>query len=132
MACRSKLKTNECKHGAPWTNLISPDWMKQPLLICKGLAKQIQLRCSGQRNSLGQVLQMRNEEWVNGAMPALCVAFRGSNADVRPAEFLPIITSTHASLCQKNCVKKHALKKSSKSTQRTQTMTAGYFGGRRR
>ena len=60
--------------------------MKEPLLICKGLAKQLKLRCSGMRNWLGQTLLMRNEEWVNGTMPALCVAFAGRNSDVKPNE----------------------------------------------
>ena len=53
-ACRSKRKPTECKHEAPWTNRVSPDWMKQPLLVCKGIAKKLQPRCSGARNWLGQ------------------------------------------------------------------------------
>ena len=38
-ACRSKTRANECKHGAPWTKQMSPTWMTEPVLICKGLAK---------------------------------------------------------------------------------------------
>ena len=65
-ACRSKCKPKECKHEAPWTNRVAPGWMTKPLLICEGLAKLFKLRCSGVRNWMGQMLLLRNEEWVNG------------------------------------------------------------------
>ena len=81
--CRSKANPMQCKHEAPWTNRVSPSWMTKPLLICKGLAKQFQLRCSGMRNWLGQTLQIRNDAWVTGTMPGLCIAFAGSNTDVK-------------------------------------------------
>ena len=34
-ACKSKQNNNECKHGSPWNNLVSPEWMQGPLLICE-------------------------------------------------------------------------------------------------
>ena len=55
-ACRSKTNPNECKHGAPWINRVSPAWMTEPLLVCKGIARKFKLRCSGARNWLGQIL----------------------------------------------------------------------------
>ena len=130
-ACRSRSKPTECKHEAPWTNRVSPVWMTQPLLVCKGLARKFKLRCSGTRNWLGQILGMRNDEWVNGTMPGLCVAFAGSNSDVKPNDRLPILEVTHEKCCRKNCwkVKKHTLKKTTRVTQRTQSTTNGYFGG---
>ena len=39
-ACRSRCKPKECKHEAPWTNRVAPEWMTNPLLICEGLAKK--------------------------------------------------------------------------------------------
>ena len=57
------------------------------------------LRCSGMRNWLGQPLLLRNEEWVNGTMPALCVAFAGSNPDMKPNDRLPIVAAAHAQAC---------------------------------
>ena len=60
-ACKSTQTSNQCKHDAPWTKLLSPKWMKTSLLICKGLAKEFELRCSGNRNWLGQNLPLRNE-----------------------------------------------------------------------
>ena len=56
----------------------------------------------------------RNEEWVNGCMPGLCVAFAGSNSDVKPNDRLPIIETTHESqYCKKKrCIaKKNGLTK---------------------
>jgi hypothetical protein len=127
-ACKSKQKSNECKHEAPWNNLVSLEWMQGPLLICKGLAKRFKLRCSGMRNLLGQMLPMRNEEWVNGTMPALCVAFAGSNSDVKPNDRLPVLAVTHEKVCKKNCIRNVHLKKATRNTQRTQSV-CGYFGG---
>ena len=130
-ACRSKTKPKECKHEAPWTNRMSPEWMRGPLLMCKGLAKQFQLRCSGVRNWLGQMLLLRNNEWVNGTIPGLCVALAGSNSDVKPNDRLPILECTHEESCRKKkcIVKKNHLKATSINIQRTQSLTSGYFGG---
>ena len=130
-ACRSKTKPKECKHEAPWTNRMSPPWMQEPLLICKGLAKDFQLRCSGVRNWLGQTLLLRNNEWLNGTIPGLCVALAGSNSDVKPNDRLPILECTHEKQCtKKRClVRKNSLKKTSINIQRTQSLTTGYFGG---
>ena len=130
-ACRSKSKPSECKHGAPWTNRVSPEWMTQPLLVCKGIAKKFSLRCSGMRNWTGQMLGMRNDEWLNGTMPGLCVAFAGSNTDVKPNDRLPIIACTHEKVCPRKCVKvkKRTLTKTARAIERMQSVTNGYFGG---
>jgi len=130
-ACTSKSNRKECKHEAPWTNRLSPPWMSAPLLVCKGIAKQFKLRTSGVRNWLGQMLGVRNEPWVNGCVPGICVAFAGSNSDIKPNDRLPSMEETHEQCCsRKRClVKKHSLKKTTRATQRTQTVTNGYFGG---
>ena len=105
--------------------------MTKPLLICEGLAKKFKLRCSGVRNWMGQMLLLRNEEWVNGTMPGLCVAFSGSNSDVKPNDRLPITEFTHEEACtRRRClVRKNKLKRTTRATQRTQSVTNGYFGG---
>ena len=104
---------------------------KGPMLICRGIANKLKLRCSGVRNWLGQTLNYRNNEWVNGTMPGLCVAFAGSNSDVKPNDRLPIMPETHEQCCRKkSClVKKNHLKRTTLITQRTQSLTNGYFGG---
>ena len=125
-----KKNKNECKHGAPWTNKMSPEWMTQPLLVCKGIAKKFNLRTSGVRNFLGQTLGLRSHEWLNGCMPGVCVAFAGSNSDVKPNDGLPIIEQTHETCCdRKRCIVQGKVRKATRATQRTQTVTNGYFGG---
>ena len=130
-ACASKKNKKECKHEAPWTNRVSPAWMTEPLLVCKGIAKKFKLKTSGVRNWLGQTLGMRNEEWLNGCMPGLCVAFAGSNSDVKPNDRLPITAKTHERGCKrKRCIMNdRSITRSTRATQRTQSVTNGYFGG---
>ena len=75
-------------------------------------------------------------------MPGLCMAFAGSNTDVKPNDRLPILPETHEAQCKrKSCatilrrfaadrkVRKHILKKTTVNTQRMQSVTRGYFGG---
>ena len=130
-ACASKKNKRECKREAPWTNRVSPEWMTTPLLVCKGIAKQFKLRTSGVRNWSGQTLGLRNEEWLNGCMPGLCVAFAGSNSDVKPNDRLPMIGKTHEPCCKrKRCIMEgRGLRRATRATQRTQVVTNGYFGG---
>ena len=120
-ACACKNNPKECKHEAPWTNRVSPKWMTQPLLVCKGLAKYFGLRTSGVRNWMGQILGMRNEEWLNGCMPGMCMAFAGSNSDVKLNDRLPITEDTHEQCCKKQrcLVKHHNLKKNNSRITKT-------------
>ena len=75
--------------------------MTAPLVVCRGLAKKFNLKTSGARNWLGQILGLRNEEWLNGCMPGVCIAFAGSNSDVKPNDRLPITEETHELQCNK-------------------------------
>ena len=95
--CKEQETSNQakCKHEAPWTNRVSPTWMTKPLLVCRGIAHRFKLRCSGARNWLGQMLLLRNDEWLNGTTHGMCVAFAGSNSDVKPNDRLPIIPEVH-------------------------------------
>ena len=103
--------------------------MHAPLFICKGLAKRFKLACKGSRNWLGQLLPLRNNEWLNGAMPALCVAFAGCNTDVKLNDRLPIVSEVHESVCTFKCVQKVHLKKTTRDIQRNLSAAGGYFGG---
>ena len=62
-------------------------------------------------------------------MPGMCMAFAGSNTDVKPNDRLPITTITHERACKKSCVRKSSFGKTTRVTQRTQSVTNGYFGG---
>ena len=128
-ACRpaGNKKRLECKHGAPWVERLN---VKKPLLLCKKIAKKRMLRCSGNRNVLGTVLGLRNDEWLNGTAHALCIAFAGSNSDVSPSDHIPITEFTHESdICTGQCVKKTNVRRMIRIAQRAQAMTNGYFGG---
>jgi len=130
-ACASKKNKKECKHGAPWTNRVNHD---KPLIVCKGIAKKFDLRTSGDRNWLGQTLGLRNEEYLNGCMPGICVALAGSNSDVKPNDRLPILRSTHEDCCKrKRCILEQSnekkMRKVTRAAQRMQVVTNGYFGG---
>ena len=62
-ACRRAgvgKKKIECKHGAPWLERLN---LKKPSLLCKKIAKKRELRCSGNRNVLGTLLGLRNDQW---------------------------------------------------------------------
>ena len=72
----------------------------------------------------------------------MCVAFAGSNSDVKPNDRIPMIPEVHEPQCKrKSClrmmqdytadrkVKKRILKRSTVHTQRMQSATRGYFGG---
>ena len=129
-ACRSKGNKNECKHEAPWTELLNCGAGSRPLLICPGLAKKKGLRCSGARNTIGQMLLLRNNEWFNGTIPGFCIAFAGSNSDVKPNDRLPITNTTHESaFCRSKCVKRKSSKNMLQRVQHVQATINGYFGG---
>ena len=46
----------------------------------------------------------KHDEWLNGTMPGLCVAFTGSNTDVKPNDRLPTNPESHESCCHKKGV----------------------------
>ncbi len=100
--CLCKGRPNECKHGAPRIQRLNT---ATPLLLCKKLAKTKGLSCRGVRNVLGTLLGTRNDEWINGTAPGLCLAFGGCNTDVSPGDRLPILAETHEDkFCTGKCV----------------------------
>ena len=125
--CLCKGRPNECKHGAPWIQRLNTD---KPLLLCKKLAKAKGLSCRGVRNVVGTLLGTRNEEWVNGTAPGLCIAFGGCNTDVSPGDRLPILAETHEDkCCRGKCVERISVRRIVRLTQRSQAARNGYCGG---
>ena len=103
---------------------------KKPLLICKALARKRKLRYSGARNALGCILGTRNNRWLRGTAPALCIGLTGGNTDVSPNDRLPILPETHEdNECKHQCAKKTRIAKITRLTQIAQGVTNGYFGG---
>ena len=48
---------------------------------------------------------------------------------MKPNDRLPVLPEVHEKVCKKNCVKKVHLKRTTRNTQRTQSVVCGYFGG---
>ena len=67
-------------------------------------------------------------------MPGMCMAFAGSNTDVKPNDRLPITARAHEKVCKKSCVRKSSFGKITRAAQRTQSATnrcsGGYVGKR--
>jgi len=91
-ACRPKGKkcAGTCKAGFPMKGLLC----KEPLLVCRGIAKDRGLRITGRRNSFGCIIGRRRCEWQSGTHPCLAVIF-GSNAHTAPNFRVPVIPETH-------------------------------------
>jgi len=131
--CRCKNDATSCKHGFPMVDKLN---RKRPLLICKGLAKRKRLNINGSRCMLGSTLGLRDNEWLNGTAPGLCIGLSGSNSDVKLNDRLPILDITHESkACKKKCVptcpkrRRKRLRRETKQMQLTFSRINGYFGG---
>ena len=103
-----------------------PDIIKEAVKLD---TEQRKLRCSGNRNVLGTILGLRNDEWLSGTSHTLCVAFAGSNSDVSPCDHVPITAQTHEdSVCKGNCIKKTSLWQMIHIAQKAQAVTNGFVG----
>ena len=132
-ACKSSRCKDECKHGFPRDNRVNPG---APLLVCKGLAKSMGLPASGTRSTLGSILGTRNDPWLDGTSPGLCIGMSGGNTDVQLNDLMPIMACTHEDhACGRACVptdpakRSKALVKMIRRLQTTQSQRTGYIGG---
>ena len=132
-ACQSFRCAKTCKHEFPQDARMNRG---EPLLVCKGIARKRGLKLTGTRNVYGQMLGTRNNPWLDGTAPGLCVALSGGNSDVKLNDRLPIMHETHeAAHCTRRCVpgtsaqRKRALRRMVRRTQTAQAQTNGYFGG---
>ena len=77
--------------------------LRMTAVICKGLAQMLDLSVSGRRSQEGAMLGPRNDEWLNGADPALLAALC-CNSDVQVPYRFPVIAETHMDdLCDADC-----------------------------
>ena len=101
--CLSYRDGKNCKHDFPMKNKMN---RKEAMLVCKGIAKQRELKMTGVRNMMGCILGRRNNEWLDGTAPGLSIGLSGSNSDVKINDRLPIMTATHEDEhCSKRCVR---------------------------
>ena len=105
--CRPKGKVKKhffCKSGFPKKVCRTADGKicnhkYRVRVVCKGVAAEMQMKCSGRRNMLGAVLGKRKCEWFSSTSALLAHVFR-SNTNLQTNYRLPIITSTHDKDCK--------------------------------
>ena len=80
----------------------------RPLIVCRGIAKARGLTSSGNRSTIGTVLNIRNNPWINGTAPGFCVGLSGMNSDVKLYDLVPITDETHeCAVCTGKCLPKN-------------------------
>ena len=90
--CKCKDDPKKCKSRYPRDGEART--LKQPAVVCRGIAEQCDLPTKGARNAIGSMKGERNEEWVNQTHPALLVSMR-CNSDVQVPYRIPITPATH-------------------------------------
>ena len=132
-ACKNDRCKDRCKHDYPKEVRMHTG---PPLLVCKGIAEQKGLPIGGTRSAVGGILGVRNNPWLNGTAPGLCIGLSGGNTDVQLNDLVPILPCTHEDAhCSRGCVRKHlakrarSTKKMVRRLQAIQSKRNGYFGG---
>ena len=132
-ACKNIKCKERCRYDFPQESRMHSE---APLLVCKGIAEAKGLPTSGSRSTLGSILGRRNNPWLNGTAPGLCVGLTGGNTDVKLNDLLPITAATHeGSECQRGCIphdnvtRRRAVDKMVRRLQALQSQRNGYFGG---
>ena len=90
-ACKSKENPNLCKCHFPRNKWL----VREPVVLCRGLLKQMGLHTSGRRNQLGGLLGPMCQECLNATHSAILAVHR-NNSDVQlPYRLLVIEGVTH-------------------------------------
>ena len=98
--CQLKNRPKECRAGFPLEQCMCQPWMQEePSTVCHGIAKQMGLRTSGKKGSLGTVVGPRNDPCLNGTHPALLHDL-ACNSDTLLLYRLPVIPETHSEFCE--------------------------------
>ena len=94
-ACKNDRCKDRCKHDYPKEVRMHTG---PPLLVCKGIAEQKGLPIGGTRSAVGGILGVRNNPWLNGTAPGLCIGLSGGNTDVQLNDLVPILPCTHTKM----------------------------------
>ena len=98
-------------------------------VVCQGVAAQLDLKTTGQRNALGSIVGKRQCEWFAPTSAVLAGVTR-SNTNVQCNYRVPITETTHDKDCPtKNCIGKITLRQLCLIAQRAMKQMTGYFGG---
>ena len=123
--CRRADNPKLCKADFPRTLWL----IRQPVVLCHGLLRKMNLPICGKRNKLGSLHGPMNEENLNGTHPALLAAEGSFNSDVQLPYRLPVCdATTHApaDLCDCDCPAQHDENEVIEATQIAQDAQAGY------
>ncbi len=127
-------KTHVCKRGFPKTVLRKKDGSINPQkyrvrIVCRGVAAELKLSCTGRRNMLGSVLGKRRCQWFSSTSGLLAHVFR-SNTNLQTNYRIPITAHTHDKDCTRpTCASELCSRKVLILAQRAMKQMTGYFGG---
>ena len=123
-----------CKRGFPKKVLkdhfgkVRPETCRVRV-VCQGVAAQLDLKTTGQRNALGSIVGKRQCEWFAPTSAVLAPVTR-SNTNVQCNYRVPITETTHDKDCpSKNCIGKTSIRQLCLIAQRAMKQMTGYFGG---
>ena len=134
--CRPKGRKTSCtcKVGFPKKVIKDLQGKVRPQtcrirVVCQGVAGQLDLKTSGQRNALGSFVGKRQCEWFAPTSAVLAQVAR-SNTNVQCNYRVPITKTTHDKDCPSgNCIGKISARKLCLIAQRAMKQMNGYFGG---
>ena len=92
--CQDRKDKTKCKAGFPRDKQLT----EETLLVCQGLARQMDMPAKGKRSMLGSLWGPVNDPDLNGTHPALLAALR-CNSDLQLPYRFPINADTHSTLC---------------------------------
>ena len=98
-------------------------------VVCLGIAKQLELQCSGRRNALGSIAGPRQCAWFS-ATSALLAKVTKSNTNVQCNYRVPLLEVTHDADCKsEKCLGVKMRRRLFILAQRAMKQMTGYFGG---
>ena len=129
--CRDRRDPTKCKSGFPREKRLT----NRPVLVCKGLAEQMEMPIKGKRSALGQIWGPCNDANLNGNHPAMLAALR-CNGDVQLPYRFPIIEELHEACgrCTASCPEDQGARETTRQAQINQAAQSGYacdYGNKR-
>ncbi|CAE7251314.1 pfh1 [Symbiodinium natans] len=120
--CKDPKDPTKCKAGFPRDKRLTD----KSLLICKGLAENMDMPTKGKRSALGLLWGPCNDANLNGTHPAMLAALR-CNSDVQVPYRFPITQQFHdPACCDENCTSEDNIWEIMRQAQINQSAQAGY------
>ena len=125
--CRDRRDPTKCKSGCPREKRLT----NRPVLVCKGLAEQMEMPIKGKRSVLGPLQRHEPERQP----PAIVAALR-CNGDVQLPYRFPITEELHEACgrCTASCPEDQGARETTRQAQMNQAAQSGYacdYGNKR-